>query len=159
MWRLLRKTADRLGQKRVRPLEERFFRRFCGRTLIVHQGLDLEWIEGLLKVGGGGGHFRIDARHLPSHRPTPVEWVVQQHVLPLALPTPLLVTVGDRSLAVRHLRRGHHVFDPAEIPGILEDMSKHNRVHARIVYRGDCLMSETMLAVTDNDYELPGETD
>ncbi|MHB1528093.1 MAG: hypothetical protein ACYDDA_03315 [Acidiferrobacteraceae bacterium] len=158
MWRLLRETAYRLGQRRARQLEERFFQRFCGRSLIVHEGLDLNWIEGLLTVGGGGGHFRINTRHLPPHRPAPVEWVVQQFVLPLALPTPLLVTVGDHSLAVRHLRRGHHILDPAEIPCILDDMRRHNRVHARIAYRDGRLMAETGLAVADNDYELPGET-
>ncbi|MGA7802086.1 MAG: hypothetical protein WCC36_14880, partial [Gammaproteobacteria bacterium] len=65
------------------------------RTLIVHEGLDLRWIEELLEQAGGGGHFRIDARQAPDDEPTPVEWLVHGHVLALQLPLPLFMQVRE----------------------------------------------------------------
>ncbi|MHB1585644.1 MAG: hypothetical protein ACYCRH_02115 [Acidiferrobacteraceae bacterium] len=154
MWTPLQSIADRLAQRRARHLEQRFFRRFSGRTLLVHEGLDLEWLEGLLKVGGGAAPFRIDTRRLPGDRHTPVEWVVQQFILPLTLPAPLLVIVRDRSLVVRHLRRREHVFDPSEIPSVLDDMSLRNRAHAWVTDREGHWMIERGMCTRDNHYEL-----
>src|SRR5690554_4437179 len=48
---------------------ERFFERFGRRTVIVHRGFDPEWLEQLLKLPGGAGHFRVDARRAPGRRP------------------------------------------------------------------------------------------
>lgn len=120
----------------------------------MHEGLELKWLEQLLKVGGGAAHFRINAQRLPSDRHTPVEWVVQRFILPLALPAPLLVIVYDHSLAVRHLRHREHVFDPSEIPSVLDDMRLRNRVHARVTDHEGQLTIEREMRAVDNDYEL-----
>ncbi|MGD8643793.1 MAG: hypothetical protein PVI15_05870, partial [Chromatiales bacterium] len=92
--RLLFQRRPRAGAE----LRDRFLERYAGRALIVHEGFPAEWLEELLKQPGGGGYFRIDIRSLERRRPSPVEWVVAEHILPLSLPLPLFVQVRDRSL-------------------------------------------------------------
>ncbi|MHB1951513.1 MAG: hypothetical protein ACYCQK_08560 [Acidiferrobacteraceae bacterium] len=152
MWAPLRRISQHLAQQRIRQTEQRFFQRFSGRSLIVHAGLDVEWLEALLKVGGGGSHFRVDTRHLPARRPTPVEWAVRRFILPLGLPEPMVVIVHDHALTVRHLRRGRHILDPAEIPSVVDDMKQRSRAHASIDCRDGRITVSRGMNIDDNDY-------
>jgi hypothetical protein len=121
MWNVLRILT---GRPPADPRARRvlFFQRYRARTLIVHTGLTIDWLEELLKQGGGGGHFRIDARLTPARTPTPVEWVVHGFILPLGLPLPLIARVSDDSIGIRHLVRHGAVCHPTDIAWILEDM-------------------------------------
>lgn len=132
----------------------RFFERFAGRSLIVHAGLSLTWLEELLKQGGGAGHFRVDTRHSPGPRPTPVEWLVHAHVLPLALPLPLLLKVDAGRVQLRHLQRYGGVCDPGEIGWLLDDMAKRGRAHAVLYFENGGFRTQRGIAVEDNDYDL-----
>ncbi|MGM0553853.1 MAG: hypothetical protein ACQETK_08690 [Pseudomonadota bacterium] len=137
------------GPRPARQMQ-RFRTRYTGRSLIVHQGFVGDWLEELLKQPGGGGHFRIDSRRLPIPRPTPVEWLVQNHVLPLGLPQPLFLEVRDDAILVRHLTRGPHVVHPSEIAWFLEELDQ--RHHARLVFGGDSgIHAEPGLPTHDNE--------
>lgn len=114
---------------------ERFRGRYTARSLIVHQGFAGDWLEELLKQPGGGGHFRIDSLPLPRRRPTPVEWLVQTHILPLELPQPLFLDVREDAILARHLTRGGHPVHPSEIAWFLEELDR--RHHARLAFTGD----------------------
>lgn len=117
-----------------RPIRQlqRFRDRFTGRTLILHGGFPADWLEELLRQPGGGGHFRLDIRALPASRPTPVEWLVQTHVLPLDLPLPMLMQVRERDVLVRHLHRRGNAVHPSEIAWFLEELD--TRHHARLLF-------------------------
>ncbi|WP_026340521.1 hypothetical protein [Thioalkalivibrio sp. ALJT] len=129
---------------------ERFRNRYTGRSLIVHQGFTGDWLEELLKQPGGGGHFRIDSRPLPRRRPSPVEWLVQTHILPLELPQPLFLDMREDTLLVRHLTRGEHAVHPSEIAWFLEELD--TRHHARLTLSGDgTAQVQYVLPVTDNE--------
>ncbi|WP_018880970.1 hypothetical protein [Thioalkalivibrio sp. ALE30] len=129
---------------------ERFRGRYTGRSLIVHQGFTGDWLEELLKQPGGGGHFRIDSRPLPRRRPSPVEWLVQTHILPLELPQPLFLDVREDAILVRHLQRGEHAVHPSEIAWFLEELD--TRHHARLVFTEDGgLDAHPGLPVDDNE--------
>lgn len=129
---------------------EPFRQRYTGRSLIVHRGFGGDWLEELLKQPGGGSHFRIDSRRLPCKRPTPVEWLVQTHVLPLALPQPLFLKVEGEAILARHLTRGDHVVHPSEIAWFLEELD--TRHHARLVFNGEGgVRVENGLSVDDNE--------
>lgn len=131
---------------------ERFFERFGRRTVIVHRGFDPEWLEQLLKLPGGAGHFRVDARRAPGRRPTPIEWLVHEHLLALELPLPLLVKVGRDELLLRHLTRaGGGMLDPSEIGWILDEID--TRYHARLSRRDDGFEIERGLPVSDNEID------
>ncbi|OBS09369.1 hypothetical protein Thpro_021697 [Acidihalobacter prosperus] len=117
--------------------------------LIVHQGFPPDWLAELLKQPGGGGHFRIDVRHFGEGDPTPVEWLVRQHVLPLSLPLPLLMRVTDEAIFLRHLTRGEQPVHPSEIFWFLEEIAK--RHHARLRPDGASLEAETGMPLTDNE--------
>lgn len=130
----------------------RFFGRFRRHSIIVHRGFAPEWLEQLLKLPGGAGYFRFDARQVPGRRPTPIEWVVHQHVLPLELPLPLLINVGGEDLLVRHLTRGERVLDPSELGWVLDEMG--TRHHARLVRTGNGFSVERKLPVSDNDIDF-----
>lgn len=132
----------------------RFFERFAGRSLIVHAGLSMVWLDELLKQGGGAGHFRIDARRPPGPRPTPVEWLVHTHVLKLALPLPLLLKVDRDRVRLRHLQRHGGVCDPGEIGWLLDDMAKAGRTHAVLYFENGGWRAEPGIAVEDNDYDI-----
>lgn len=125
-------TGRRAASRACRQRREAFFRRYTGRTLIVHAGLPIDWLEALLKTGGGAGHFRLDARPLPQPRPSPVVWVVQEFLLPLALPLPVLVDVAPDALRVRHLLRYGGLCQPTDILWILEDIRIRGRTHATL---------------------------
>jgi hypothetical protein len=120
------------GFFRIKPERQlrRFRERFSGRNLICHSGFEGDWLEELLKQPGGGGHFRLDVRPLPVARPTPIEWFVQSHILPLGVPLPTLVRLEESRALVRHLRRGNHVVHPSEIAWFLEELE--SRHHARV---------------------------
>jgi hypothetical protein len=109
---------------------ERFRVRFSGHTLIVHRGFSGDWLAELLQQPGGGGHFRLDSRRLPTARPSAIEWLVQVHVLPLELPQPLLLRVREQDVLVRHLDRGGRAVHPSEIAWFLEELE--TRHHARL---------------------------
>ncbi len=129
---------------------ERFRSRYDGRSLIVHQGFNGDWLEELIKQPGGGGYFRMDSRPLPRRRPTPVEWLVQNHILPLELPQPLFLDVREDAILVRHLTRGKHAVHPSEIAWFLEELD--TRHHARLVFAEDGgLHVHTGLPVDDNE--------
>ena len=130
---------------------ERFRARYTGRSLIVHEGFSGDWLEELLKQPGGGGHFRIDSRRLPAGRQaTPVEWLVQTHVLPLALPQPLFLDVREDAVLARHLMRGERAVHPSEIAWFLEELD--SRHHARLEFVGNEHMRvEVGIPVEDNE--------
>ncbi len=128
----------------------RFRARYTGHSVIVHQGFAGDWLEELLKQPGGGAHFRIDSRRLPGPRPTPVEWLVQTHVLPLELPQPLFLDVREDAILARHLTRGKHTVHPSEIAWFLEELDA--RHHARLKFAGDAgIRAEAGLPVHDNE--------
>jgi len=129
----------------------RFRRRFTGRSLIVHRGFPPQWLEELLKQPGGGGHLRVDARGLPAARPTPVEWLVQTHVLPLELPQPLLLQVRAADVLVRHLQRGDRVVHPSEIAWFQEELEA--RHHARLCFGNEAPCIEVVKGMSVNDNE------
>ncbi len=145
---------------RPRPdaLKARFLARFAGRTLIVHAGLSIGWVDELLKEAGGGAHFRFDARRPLSARPTPIEWVVHRHVLPQHLPLPLLVKVERDRLLLRHLTRHGAPVHPSEIQWMLQEFP--TRAHCVLHAGGNGFRPERMLPVSDNrvtyDLEMPG---
>jgi hypothetical protein len=127
----------------------RFLARYVGRTLIVHAGFPSDWLEELLKQPGGGGHFRIDSRQAGSSDPTPVEWLVRRHLLPLELPLPLIVKVTPEGLYVRHLTRGGEAVHPGEIYWLLDEIEE--RYHARLVVEGGSLRTEFGIDPADNE--------
>ncbi len=158
MWDVLRMLAGRPAAD-PRARRAAFFQRFRARTLIVHTGLTLDWLEELLKQGGGGGHFRIDARRMPTRMPTPVEWVVHDFILPLQLPLPLIAQVADESIRMRHLVRHGGVCHPTDIAWILEDMGNGSaalgRTHAVLYPHGDGFRAERGIAADDNTIDTP----
>ncbi len=130
-----------------------FFSRYRGRTLIVHQGLALDWLEELLKLGGGGRHFRFDARK-PLDTKNAASWVVHRYILPLELPLPVLCDVGGDTVAVRHLLTRGRLGHPADIAWILDDMRNKSRVHATLIREARHLATRPGLPVADNTYEI-----
>lgn len=145
---VLRALATRRDQKTL----ERFFARYAGRTLIIHKGLTMDWLEELLKLGGAAGHFRIDARQA-SDRKSPVLWITHRFILPLELPLPLLCDIGKDSIAVRHLRSQGRLGHPADIGWILDDMRHKSRRHALLVKTGGRLIARRELPADDNAFE------
>jgi len=141
---------DFLSWRPARQLEQ-FRARFTGRSLIVHRGFPEEWLEELLKQPGGGGHFRLDSRQLPISRPTPVEWLVQTHVLPLDLPQPLLLCIREQDMLVRHLERGGRAVHPSEIAWFLEELE--DRHHARLRFGNPAGRIEVLRGIATNDNE------
>ncbi|SIT70163.1 hypothetical protein SAMN05216526_1250 [Ectothiorhodosinus mongolicus] len=130
---------------------ERFLQRYGGRTLIIHEGFPSNWMKQLLRQAGGGGHFRIDARPLPAAKPTPVEWLVQTHILPIGLPLPLLARVEENMILLRHLNRDGYVVHPSEIAWFLAELS--SRHHAALDYSGgaNAISVTHGLAISDNE--------
>lgn len=141
----------RPGKHAPESLRERFFARYSGKCLIVHEGFEPDWLEELLKQPGGAGHFRIDARQAPGGRPSPVEWLVHEHLLPLRLPLPLLVVVRGDTLYVRHLNRGGHAVHPSEILWMLDEIE--TRHHARLMPTTDGFAVSQGLDPRDNYVE------
>ncbi len=140
------------ARRRDGRLLDRFFTRYQGRTLIVHQGLTLDWLEELLKLGGGGGHFRIDARQGLDRR-SPVSWIAHRFILPLPLPLPVLCDVGPAIITIRHLQSAGRLCHPADIGWILNDMRTRDRVHATLSRRSHELCAQMGLALSDNAYD------
>lgn len=126
--------------------------RFAGRTIIVHNGVSVGWVSELHQEAGGGGHFRIDARRLPSNKPTPIEWVVATAVLPHNLPLPLLIKVEPDALLVRHLTRHGTVVHPSEINWMLGEMP--GRVHLVLRPGGQGFVPKRVLPVSENDIDF-----
>lgn len=145
----MRVIAGRRDRRRL----DWFFSRYRHRTLIVHQGLALDWLEELLKLGGGAGHFRFDARK-PLDTKSPVSWLVHRHILPLDLPLPVLCDIGPDRIAVRHLLTKGRLGHPADIAWILDDMRGKSRVHATLIRETGGLTARPGLACDDNAYEL-----
>jgi len=146
---IFRALMHRRDRKRLR----RFFARYAGRTLIVHQGLAIDWLEELLKLGGGAGHFRIDARH-PLDGKSPVLWVTHRFILPLHLPLPVLCDIGKDAIQIRHLMSRGHLCHPADIGWILDDVRYKSRRHAVLTSASWRLIARYELPVSDNAYEL-----
>jgi hypothetical protein len=128
---------------------DRFFARYAGRRLIVHEGFPAEWLEELMKQPGGAGYFRIDLRTPRSNPPTPVEWVAHEQLRALELPLPLFVDVRDGELLVRHLTRGGEPVHPSEILWFIDEIDE--RHHARLRRVGGVLEPRRVLAVEDNE--------
>lgn len=131
------------------PQLSRFLARYAGRTLIVHAGFPPDWLEELLKQPGGGGYFRLDSRQATNADPTPVEWLVRRHLLPLALPLPLVVKVTPGVLYVRHLVRGGEAVHPSEIYWLLDEIEV--RHHARLDVDGASLRVTAGIDPADNE--------
>lgn len=129
-------------------LRERFLTRFAGKTIIVHDGLSIGWVSELMKEAGGGAHFRFDTRRAPGRRPTPIEWVVHQHVLPHKLPLPLLVKVEGERMLVRHLVRNDMPVHPSEIYWMLGEFP--GRCHLQLQASGKGFLAERGMSVADN---------
>lgn len=130
-------------------LRQQFLDRFAGRTLLLHGGLPPDWLEALLRQPGGGGHFRLDVRRVDHRHPTPVEWFVREHVLPLGLPLPLLVRVGEGHVHLRHLTRGDHLVHPGEIQRFLQELD--TRHHMRLRVTADDFVPEAGIPLSDNE--------
>ncbi len=158
MWNVLRMLVGRPSTD-PRARRAAFFQRYRARTLIVHAGLTVDWLEELLKQGGGGGHFRIDARLTPARTPTPVEWVVHEFIVPLALPLPLIARVSDQSIRIRHLVRHGALCHPSDIAWILDDMGDDGtglgRAHVVLYKHGDGFRAERGIAPEDNAIDTP----
>jgi len=135
-------------------LQDRFFERFRGRTIILHRGFPPGYLAELLKQPGGGGHFRVDLRQLGSEVDSPMDWLLQRHVLPLDLPTPLLLKVEDETIYLRHLLQGSNPGHPSEILWMLDAI--HERHHALLQRMPAGLQPRRGMAVDDNaiDYDL-----
>ena len=158
-------SLKRLVPERLRPapsaadLRQRFFDRYAGCSLIVHQGFPEGWLGKLVHEPGGGGHFRIDVRQPayrgdPPRRPAPVQWLVREHILPLGLPLPVLVKVEERDhLRVRHLRRHGGVCQPEEVAMIYEDIAA--RPHALLLPEDDGFAVDWGINLEDNRVDTP----
>lgn len=131
---------------------ERFRERFAGRTVIVHEGLTPGWVEELLKEGGGAGHFRFDVRQPPGRRPTPIEWLVHNQLLPLRLPLPFLLRVEDAGVRLRHLVRNGAPVHPSEIAWMLRELD--SRYHAFADFSGEAVRVRRAMAESDNRVEF-----
>ncbi len=144
---MIRKILALFRSERI-DLRERFLDRFAGRTIIVHQGLTIGWVGELMKEAGGGAHFRFDARTLPAKRPTPIEWMVERHVLPLCLPMPLLIKIDGRNLLIRHLMRNGMPVHPSEIYWMLGEFPE--RTHIVLSASGQGFKISRKMPVSDN---------
>ena len=114
--------------------------------------------EELLKLGGGGGHFRIDARQALDTR-SPVSWIMHRFILPLAVPRPLLCAIEGDVIAIRHLlTRGGRTCHPADIAWILSDMRTRGRCHATLKRRATGLEACAGISCDDNAYEIDLES-
>jgi len=135
-------------------LQERFFARFRGRTIILHRGFPPGYLAELLKQPGGGGHFRVDLRQLGRENDSPMDWLLQRYILPLDLPVPLLVKVEDEAIYLRHLLQGSSPGHPSEILWMLDSM--HERHHALLRRLQTDLQVQHGMAIDDNaiDYDL-----
>lgn len=140
-------------RKSVDALLWRFIDRFRGRTIIVHAGLPAAWLEEMFKLPGGAGYFRFDARIAPGAVPTPIEWLVHEHVMTLHLPLPLLLQVRDDAIHMRHLTERGRVKHPSEIAWMLDEIE--TRHHARLAVSGNTLCAQHGLPVEDNAVETP----
>jgi len=140
-------------RKRRPDAQQRFLERFAGRVLIVHEGLPGDWLEELFKIPGGAGYFRVDARRHPEGRPTPVEWLVHEYVLPLELPLPVLLSVSGEVVRVRHLTDRGQPRHPSDIAWMLDEID--TRHHAVLKPQGEGFSVERVLAVEDNAVETP----
>jgi hypothetical protein len=83
-----------------------------------------------------------------------MDWLLQRHVLPLDLPTPLLLKVEDESIYLRHLLQGSSPGHPSEILWMLDAI--HERHHALLRRLPAGLQPRRGMAVDDNaiDYDL-----
>ena len=133
-------------------LRERFLTRFANKSIIVHDGLSIGWVSEILKEAGGGAHFRIDARRAPGRRPTPIEWVVHQHLLPHKLPMPLLVKVEGERLLVRHLVRNNMPVHPSEIYWMLTEFPDNH--HLMLTAAGKGFIAKRGMSVAENTINL-----
>ena len=135
--------SDRAG------LRDRFLARFSGRTVIVHAGLSIGWVSELVKEAGGGAHFRIDVRRPPSRRPTPIEWVVHQQLLPHKIPVPFLVKIDGQHLLIRHLLRNDMPVHPSEIYWMLGEFP--HRCHLKLSAAGQSFIATRGISIADNE--------
>ncbi|MEL5848354.1 MAG: hypothetical protein U7M05_03205 [Candidatus Igneacidithiobacillus chanchocoensis] len=138
----------------MESLLDRFFTRFAKRSIILHRGFPDGYFAELLKEPGGAGHFRVDLRIAASQPPSPMDWVVHQHILPLQLPVPLLVKVDEDCLYLRHLLHGDKAGHPNEILWMMDSIRE--RYHYRLQRQGPSFLAEPGMAVEDNrlDYDF-----
>lgn len=156
----------------------RFFERYRGRSLLLHDGLPDDWLNRLLRSPGGAGHLRVDLRHqgqaagrLPGWAAGPVtilDWVVSAQVGPCALPRPILIAPRGPSgqaapgselgrLYLRHLTRGDNAVAPEEVHELLAAIEA--RYHVRlIVEMTGRTRSEQGLPLDQNPLEFPDLT-
>ena len=132
-------------------LRDRFLMRFVGRTVIVHAGVTVGWVSELLKEAGGAGHFRFDVRQLPSTKPTPIEWIMHQYIVPLQLPLPLLMKVEQKELFIRHLTRNGKPVHPSEISWMLKEFPE--KAHSVLRVSGEGCIAKSGMAVSENDID------
>ncbi len=145
-------SRGKTGRGITHSLLAAFFERYTDRTIITHAGFPPDWLGELLKQPGGGGLFRLDARHKPGARPSPAEWVIHAHVLPLDLPLPLLIAVRADALYVRHLVRRARPVHPSEILWILNEIPI--RHHALLRPTAGGFAVERGIPVEDNRVDM-----
>lgn len=135
-----------------------FVERFRGCTIIIHEGLSIGWVEELMKEAGGGAHFRFDVRNAPGRPPTPIEWLVHRHVVPLRLPLPLLMRVERRNLYLRHLTRNGRIVHPSELYWMLREFPE--RSHFCLNLAHGAVVPQPGIALDDNkvDFDLGDST-
>ena len=121
--------------------------------MIVHAGMTVGWVSELLKEAGGAGHFRFDIRQQIGSKPTPIEWVIYQHVVPLQLPLPLLIKVEKENLYLRHLIRNGKPVHPSEIFWMLKEFPKN--AHRVLRVSGKSFIAEDGMPISENtiDYD------
>lgn len=143
---------QRLTGNRAAEQTEAFFNRFTGRTLILHAGLPAWWTGELTALAGGGAHLRLDVRQIGDTRPTPVEWMARQHILPQNPPLPLLVRVEQQQvLRIRHLQSGNNLLHPSDLWWILQEFDQ--RWHFRIQVLAEGCQVDNGIALHDNDLD------
>lgn len=122
--------------------------RFQGKTLIIHQGFEPNWLEELLKQPGGGAHFRINHCQI-GNNPSPIERFVLTQIVPLNLPFPLLLLIESETIWLRHLTDSQRTLLPSDIEWILTELKE--RFHCRFTINSQREISLTSgISLEDN---------
>lgn len=152
---LLSKNKQESGLNQEEFLFASICQQFDNKTLIIHAGLESNWLEELLKQPGGGGHFRVNCTTF-SNQPTATERFVQTFIEPLGLPKPIFLKISGGNVWVRHLLSGERFVLPSDVSWI------QGEIETRFHYRLGCnangkIESVSGLAVTENSIDYSFE--